>query len=490
MSSANTRSGRRMVVMLPMHPGYPADTTMQRRTDHPRRAGRPVTDRWAFKPVALLLLAATVAASSAAAAVILAPPFLAAGIGVRELDRRLEEAGSDFTRIPRFPQRSTIYANDGKTVLAQVYLDNREIVDLKDVNLSFRRAVLAIEDSDFYEHGALDMRSMFRAAVENVREREIVQGGSTITQQLVKNTLGLDASDQSLERKFQELALALRVEERYKKNRILSMYVNQVYLGNNVYGIGTASQFYFHKPASELSLRQAALLAGMIRAPAYYDPLKRPKKALLRRNDVLNRMEALGWLGQERGDEIERKGLGLPPDVGELHLPKPPFLVSFVKDQILEGPLRLVRGPGADAKGPAAIAQGGRPRHRDDLRPGPAAAGPGGGRPALGANPDEPDPRPARRPRPRHGGRADRGDRHDALGQELSRRREGHRHDGAPAGIVVQAVHPGGGLPQGHPAHIALLGRPDGDRRPPVPQRGDRRGLVPAERGGIRARGR
>ncbi len=314
---------------------------MQRRTDHPRRAGRrPVTDRWAFKPVALLLLAATVVATSAAAAIVLAPPFLAAGLGVRELDRRLEEAGSDFTRIPRFPQRSTIYANDGTTILARVYLDNREIVDLKDISPAVRKAVLAIEDSDFYEHGALDIRSMFRAAVENIRQGDIVQGGSTITTQLVKNTLGIDAADQSLERKFQELALALRVEERYPKNRILSMYLNQVYLGNNVYGIGTASQFYFHKPASELTVREGALLAGIIRAPAYYDPLKRPKKALLRRNDVLNRMIALGpeWLSEERGQRIKESDLALSPDVGELRLPKPPFIVDFVKEQILEDP--------------------------------------------------------------------------------------------------------------------------------------------------------
>jgi len=312
---------------------------MPHRTDPSRRAGRrPVTDRWAFKPVALILLAVSLLASGVAAAVIVAPPFLAAGLGIRELDRRLDEAGAEFTRIPRFPQRSTIYANDGKTVLAQVYLDNREIVDLKDVSPAARRAVLAIEDSDFYEHGAIDWRALSRAAIENFREGGIVQGGSTISQQLVKNTLGLDPSDQSLERKFQELALALRVEERYSKNKILSMYLNQVYLGNNVYGIGTASQFYFDKPAADLTVREGALLAGMIRAPAYYDPLERPRKAKLRRNDVLNRMESLGWLDQEWGDHIERSDLGLAESVGEFRLPKPPFIVDFVKQQLIDDP--------------------------------------------------------------------------------------------------------------------------------------------------------
>ncbi len=117
---------------------------------------------------------------------------------------------------------------------------------------------------------------MLRALVENVRAGEVVQGGSTITQQLVKNTLGLDPLDQSFERKFQELALAIRVEQRYTKDEILAMYLNQVFLGNGVYGIGTASKFYFHKPASELTLTEGAMLAGMIRTPANYDPLDTP----------------------------------------------------------------------------------------------------------------------------------------------------------------------------------------------------------------------
>ena len=226
---------------------------------------------------------------------------------MRELDRRLDEAGADFTRIPRFPQRSTIYANDGKTILARVYLDNREIVELPRSAGWFRKAVLAIEDSDFYEHGALDMRSRSARWSRTSASARSCRVARRSTQQLVKNTLGLDASDQSLERKFQELALALRVEEKYGKDRILSMYLNQVYLGNNVYGIGTASQFYFHKPASELTIREGALLAGMVRAPAYYDPLERPRKAILRRNDVLNRMESLGWLGQKPATRSRRR---------------------------------------------------------------------------------------------------------------------------------------------------------------------------------------
>ena len=122
-------------------------------------------------------------------AVVLAPPFVGAALGVMRVDAKLSTLGADFTRIPRFPERSTIYANDGKTELATVYLDNRELIRLKDVSKQAQRAVLAIEDAEFYDHGALNWSSLVRALIENAQAGEVVQGGSTITQQLVGATL-------------------------------------------------------------------------------------------------------------------------------------------------------------------------------------------------------------------------------------------------------------------------------------------------------------
>ena len=209
----------------------------------------PVSDRWAFKPVALVLLLAVLVATAGVTALVISPPFLAAGLGVREVQSRLDAAGADFTRIPRLPQRSTIYASDGKTVLAHIYLDNREIVPLRRISPNAIKAVLAIEDDSFYEHGALNLTATLRALFANIKAGSVQQGGSTITQQLVKNTLGSD--DVSLARKFQELALAQRVEQHYTKDKILELYLNQVFLGNNVYGVGTAARFYFHKSAAE-----------------------------------------------------------------------------------------------------------------------------------------------------------------------------------------------------------------------------------------------
>jgi penicillin-binding protein 1A len=317
-------------------PGYPAcRTPMSDRAGPSRRAARrPISDRLVFKPVALLLLVPVVLASAGLTALLLAPPFAGAALGVRELDRRLDEAGADFTKIPRFPQRSIIYANDGTTELARIYLDNREIVPLPQISPIAQRAVLAIEDAQFFDHGAINWGGLVRASIENVKAGDIVQGGSTITQQLVKNTLGLDPTDQSFERKFQELALAMRVEERYPKRRILGMYLNQVYLGNGVYGIGTAAEFYFEKPASELTLAEAALLAGMIRAPEYYNPIDRPRKAWLRRNDVLNRMKALGWITEERAENAKATKLRLA-NTQRLVQKVPPFFVTHMREQII-----------------------------------------------------------------------------------------------------------------------------------------------------------
>ena len=292
-------------------------------------------DRISFKPIAALLLVPVILATAVLTAAVLAPPFAVAGFGLNEIRSRLDALGSDFTRIPRFPERSTIYAADG-SVLTRVYLDNREIVPLNAISPVARRAVLAIEDSDFFAHGALDWSSLFRALIENARAGEVVQGGSTITQQLVGSTLGLNRFDQSVEGKLQELALAIRVEQRYSKARIFELYLNQVYMGNGVYGFGTASEFYFRKPPRQLTLPEGATLAGMIRAPEYYDPLDRPKKMLLRRNDVLNRMQALGWITEGRNERLKAKKLKLPEDAGKVLRRHPPFFVKYLTDQILE----------------------------------------------------------------------------------------------------------------------------------------------------------
>ena len=299
-----------------------------------RAPSDPLSDRWAFKPVAFVLLIATLIGSAGLVAILISPPFLAAGAGVKQVQERLDAAGANFTRIPRLPQRSTIYASDGKTVLAHIYLDNREVVPLNRISPNAIKAVLSIEDEQFYNHGAIDLTSVIRAIGANIRTGSFSQGGSTITQQLVKNTIGTNTP--TLERKFKELALAERVEQHYTKDEILELYLNDVFLANNVYGIGTASRFYFHEPASQLNLPQAALLAGIIQSPSYDDPIRHPRHAYLRRNDVLNRMMADGVISQERGEAAKDREIIL--HTGGNYLPTPPFLVDYVRQELMDDP--------------------------------------------------------------------------------------------------------------------------------------------------------
>jgi penicillin-binding protein 1A len=282
-----------------------------------------------------VLLAVVIALAAGVLAVMLFMIVDPVDRGAKALNDRLETAGASFTRIPHPPERSTIYAADG-TILAHLYLDeNRQIVSLDHVAPVARRAVLAIEDSGFYQHGAINVTSVFRAMLANLLAGHITQGGSTITQQLVKNAV-IGSDVQTYARKFREAALAIRMEQTYTKDQILHMYLNETYLGNSVYGIGTAARYYFHEPASKLTLPQAALLAGLIAAPEDYNPLTHPKLAVERRNEVLDRMAALGWASQDQVDKAKSQGLLLARAAGVPTQQVQPFFVHYITQTILD----------------------------------------------------------------------------------------------------------------------------------------------------------
>ena len=286
-------------------------------------------------PVLPALLAMTMALAAVAVALALLPLALTAGDAVGSLTRRLEVAGAGFSRVPGFPERSTIYARDG-SVLSSLFLDeDREIVPLDAIAPVARQAVLAAEDDTFYEHGALDLGGLLRAVFLNLAAGEITQGGSTITQQLVKKAVIGDDS-QTFQRKFQEAALASRLEERYSKDEILALYLNEVYFGNGVYGIGTASRFYFDEDPSELTLAQAALLAGLIRTPATYDPVANPDAALVRRNFVLDRMATLGWADDAAIESAKASPIELQRGATKKRRRTQPFFVSYITESLLD----------------------------------------------------------------------------------------------------------------------------------------------------------
>lgn len=301
----------------------------------PQLTRTPRQDALTVDPLVYLLFPVVIAIGGALVALLLLPAALGIGASVDRVGARLDSLGEAYKRIPKFPERSTIYASDGKTVLAQVYLDfNREIVHLDEVSTAARAAVLAAEDDGFYEHGALDVSSVLRAIFANVAAGDVVQGGSTITQQLAKNAV-LDDADQTLERKWQELAVALRIEQKYTKDQIFELYLNDIYLGNGIYGIGTAAQYYFHEPASKLTLSEGATLAGMIRAPEDYDPIAHPRKATGRRDFVLDRMVELGDADAAKVARIIAKPVALPPGTGRTATERPPFFVTYITGQIL-----------------------------------------------------------------------------------------------------------------------------------------------------------
>ena len=240
-----------------------------------------------------MLIVALITGVALVASVALLPLVVPAGGLARDTVNKLGDVPPLQQALPDPAQRSVIYAADGKTVLATLWLDeNRRVVPLDDIPKRVRNAVIAIEDSSFYQHDGVDFRGIARAAVTDLRTRRIAQGGSTITQQLVKQTI--TGNSRTLDRKLREAMYAVELERRYTKDQILEYYLNQAYFGEGVYGIGTASQRYFgNKSIKYVSLAEAAALAGTINSPERNKPTAR-KANKLRRNLVLDRMQELG----------------------------------------------------------------------------------------------------------------------------------------------------------------------------------------------------
>ena len=159
-------------------------------------------------------------------------------------------------------------------------------------------AFLSIEDKNFYSHSGVNYKRIAKAFLSNIKSRKLKEGASTITQQLVKNTLL--SSEKTVERKIKEIALAKKIENKYSKDEILEKYLNVIYFGNNCYGIENASKYYFSKDVKDLSIAQSALLAGIIKSPAKYSPLKNSENCLKRRNLVLSEMYKDGKITSEQ----------------------------------------------------------------------------------------------------------------------------------------------------------------------------------------------
>jgi penicillin-binding protein 1A len=209
------------------------------------------------------------------------------------------------------PLQGTKVYDDNDELLTELHVERRIFVPLAHIPQSLRDAIIATEDRRFYSHFGIDPIGIARAVYSNYRRGRIVEGGSTITQQLTK-VLFL-TPDKSLDRKLKEAALALELERRYTKDRILEMYLNQVYFGNGAYGVEAASRTYFGKSVTELTVKDAALLAGLPRAPSTYSPFEHGDAAKRRRELVLRRMVDYGALKEPDAKKLARSDLGLIP---------------------------------------------------------------------------------------------------------------------------------------------------------------------------------
>lgn len=205
---------------------------------------------------------------------------------------------------------TTIYdKNDSK--VAEFYIEKRILRKLDEIPAIVRLATLAIEDDNFYNHGGIDTWGIARAALVNIRSGEVIQGGSTITQQVAK--ILFLTRERTFDRKIKEGLLSLRIERNFSKDEILEIYLNQIYYGHGAYGVEAASQLYFDKHVDEITLAEAALLAGLPKAPSNFSPFLNPEGALKRRALVIKRMKELGYIDPLQADQANAEELILAP---------------------------------------------------------------------------------------------------------------------------------------------------------------------------------
>ncbi len=239
--------------------------------------------------------------------------LVGAGIGVVLVLRHFEQRVPSVTELRRgFEQLQVtrVLARDG-TTLAELFTERRTVIPFATVPVHTRLAFLAAEDARFYEHEGLNYLGVLRAVLANVRAGRMVQGGSTITQQVVKNVLLVP--ERTLTRKIEEAILARRLEQSLTKDEILHLYLNHIYLGHGRYGIEEASRLYYGKPARELDLAESALLAGIVASPERFSPRRDPKRALSRRHFVLNQMAQKSFASRELVHAAELQPLRLAP---------------------------------------------------------------------------------------------------------------------------------------------------------------------------------
>jgi penicillin-binding protein 1A len=290
-----------------------------------------------FIPGTLRVAGTTILISS-----MLGSAALAGGlVGLALSFRNLPDVRSLKGYIPS--ETTYIYDINGKVLASLHGEENREVIPLDKISPNMKLALVAMEDDRFYQHNGVNPNGIARAMVVNLTSGETAQGASTLTMQLVKNLFL--TKEQVLSRKVSEAVLAMRMEKLFKKDEILEMYLNQVFWGHNTYGVQTAAKSYFNKSASDLTLAESAMMAGIIQAPEDFSPFRNFKLAKERQKLVLNRMVQLGWITQAEADEAYKETLKLG-QVTSFQRSRSPYVTNTVLKELEDrfGKEALTRG--------------------------------------------------------------------------------------------------------------------------------------------------
>lgn len=259
--------------------------------------------------------------------------FIAAGTGTYLVFASVRDMPAISQAALQTGAETMIYDINGKLV-TQIGTKNSNPVDLKKVPDQVKNAFLAIEDPNFYQHHGFSVRGIVRAVWTDLSSGSKLEGGSTITQQLVR--ISFLSPDKTFKRKIQEIIMSVQMERRYTKDEILEMYLNNVYLGEGAYGIGAAARTYFGKDVLQLDLEEAALLGGLPQAPSAYSPFQNPQAALSRRNAVLDGMAKYNYISQSQAEKTKVKALKLDKvQVAGMKYPYP-FFIDYVTDKLIE----------------------------------------------------------------------------------------------------------------------------------------------------------
>ncbi|MDP1759846.1 MAG: transglycosylase domain-containing protein, partial [Thermodesulfovibrionales bacterium] len=225
-------------------------------------------------------------------------------------------------------ESSRVYSSEGE-LLAELYLERRTFIPHYRIPEHVKKAFVSIEDIRFYKHHGVDVTGIMRALYQDVKAGSIVQGGSTITQQLAK--MLFLKPDRSIKRKVREAVISIQIEKRYTKDEILGLYLNQAYFGTRAYGIEAASQTYFGKSTDELNIGEAALLASLPKAPSLYSPFKNPDKAKERRRKVLKEMLRNKFITEAQFKEADSVLLPVTPNFRKYNAP---YFIEVIRQEL------------------------------------------------------------------------------------------------------------------------------------------------------------